>query len=173
MIKQVNNDTDVLFIQKEKGLVSTYAHAIFKATYQRRTAERLSMKTKERNIGIYYSLNKIIDKDLVDTIIEELVEKVPEVRFVWKENDTLIFLNLENDDDNEKIRTRVWKRLVAHRVTWVKQQEKIKKSDLVIQLSAENEFINLEEQKTTKTKRKPGRPSKNLNQTNQIKDLKV
>ena len=50
--------------------------------------------------------------------------------------------------------------MVAHRVTWVKQQEKIKKSDLVIQLSAESEFINLEEQKTTKTKRKPGRPSK-------------
>ena len=98
------------------------------------------MKTKERNDGIYYSLNKIIDKDIVDTIIEELVEKVPEVRFVWKENDTLMFLNLENDDDNEKIRTRVWKRLVAHPVTWVKQQEKIKKSDLVIQLSAESEF---------------------------------
>ena len=117
MTEQVNNDTDVLFIQKEKGLVSTYAHEIFKAAYQRRTTERLSMKTKERNDGIYYSLNKIIDKDLVDTIIEELVEKVPEVRFVWKENDTLIFLSLENDDDNEKIRTRVRKRLVAHRVT--------------------------------------------------------
>ena len=49
--------------------------------------------------------------------------------------------------------------MVAHRVTWVRQQEKIKKSDLVIQLSAESEFTNLEEQKTTIMKRKPGRPS--------------
>ena len=93
MTDQVNHDTNVLFIQKEKGLVSTYAHEIFKATYQRRTAEILSTKTKERNDGIYYSLNKIIDKDLVDSILEELVDKVPEVRFVWKENDTLIFWN--------------------------------------------------------------------------------
>ena len=49
--------------------------------------------------------------------------------------------------------------MVAHCVTWVKQQEKIKKSDLVIQLSAESEFSNLEEQKIIKVKRKTGRPS--------------
>ena len=53
----------------------------------------------------------------------------------------------------------MWKRLVVQRVTWVKQQEKIKKSDLVIQLSAESEFSNLEEQKIIKVKRKAGQPS--------------
>ena len=159
----INTETDILFITREKGIVTTDAHEVFKSIYQEKTTQRLVTKTSERHDGTYYTLNKVMDRDVLLSIKNEINERIPNVRYIWRENNELVVLNQNSKKDSAKIDFRIWTRMVSHRVVWKRQQEDLKRQNLLLQLETNHQFQNnLERVVNSPTKKSRGRPKKSL-----------
>ena len=136
MVFEINPDTDVLFLQRQTGYTSSRAHNAFITSYQRVTTRCLVEKTNEMNDGTYYTLRKGVDKDnLVNEVLTELDNEIDgNVRFLWKRGDDIVVLDRNDPDDNKLIGDRIWKRMTAHRGSWVKNQENQKAIDILMRM---------------------------------------
>ena len=102
-------------------------------------------------------MRKGLDDDLVDQVLSELDKRIDGVRFIWKRGDEIVALNQENTDDMKLIWKRIWKRMVAHRVTWVEKQEEKKRREMMMRLVIEKEigqFPSISENSATTQKKK-------------------
>lgn len=141
MIKmfQINTSTDVYFLQQQKQYPTSRAHEIFTQIVRLCTAARLARRTREIDDGSYYSLSRGIDRDdMIRIILTELDDRVNGVvRFLWKEGSEIVVLDRSNTSDLGLIHDRIWIRILAQRVSWVKNQDLLKKKDMLLRLQVE------------------------------------
>ena len=140
-----NTNTDILFVKKEKGLTTSKAHDIFQRTVQNVVERRCFEKTRDKVDGTYYFLKRTFDSDLVDTVLNECIKCIDNVRFITKRNNDLEALNHEDEDDLEYIKDRIWIRITACSGLWRKRQDAKHEKELLI--AERNKLILRKEEK--------------------------
>ena len=163
-----NPNTDVYLLQNQRSFPTSDAHYCFSGLVKLLTSIRLRERTDQLNDGTYYSLNKGMDKaELMSDILKNLDARHPGNRFLWKNKQgEIVVLDRSNGKDMKTLGDRIWTRILASRVDWVKDQDRIKDEDMRRTMRIHNEInggtdsnnVNASGKNTGKKKR--GRPFK-------------
>ena len=137
---EFNATTDVYFLQQQKRYPTSQAHQTFQSLVRILTAGLLSVRTREINDGTYYSLCKGVDREeMLRNLFKALDERVKDVCFLWKKGNDIVVLDREDEDDKKLICDCMWNRMVAYCVTWVKNQEALKRQNMMLKIKLQSE----------------------------------